>query len=75
MKSMAKKRIKVGDEFQVTNDGWTSTFRREADDPKPAFKYERMRVTCLSNTAAPGFAPYTFPAEPDWFVQRGLEAE
>ncbi len=63
--------IREGHIFQYNG----SNYRREADDPNPAFECERIRVTYLSH---PDYGPldwktYTFGAEPEWFKQRGLE--
>lgn len=66
--------IQQGDEFSVKMGGQTNRFRRESDDPNPRFDSERIRVTHLSCSDAPNMTPYTFGTEPEWFVQRGVEA-
>lgn len=72
---MAQPPITPGDEFVVQGrDGRLDSFRREADDPAPAFECERIRVTHLASTFDPRMRPYTFGTEPEWFRQRGLVA-
>ena len=70
--------IGVGDHFELAKgDGRlrrVDTYRREPDDPYPLFECERIRVTHLSCSDAPGQAPYTFGTEPEWFHQRGLRS-
>ena len=66
------KRIAQGDTFEVGRGLLHATFRRELDDPTPAFECERIRVTCLTHACVPGMKPYTFGAEPAWFYVRGL---
>lgn len=70
--------IAVGDTFErVTGTGRMrriDRYRREPDDPSPAFECERIRITHISCSDAPGQAPYTFGTEPEWFRQRGLAA-
>lgn len=48
-------------------------FRREADDPSPAYEYERMQVTHLGDNFKMREQPFTFPAEAQWFRSRGLQ--
>lgn len=50
-------------------------YRRETDDPAPAFECERMRVTHLSTSGERPFPPHTFGAEPQWWKERGLVPE
>lgn len=75
--------VKQGDTFEIrSGKKRVDTFRREADDPSPRFESERIRVTHLSQSYVRRdgrlerlkFKPYTFGTEPEWFVQRGLEA-
>ncbi len=67
--------IAIGDEFRVRHGRQVNRFRREPDDAAPMFECERMQVTHLScSDAGPGWAPYAFGVEPEWFVKRGLQA-
>ena len=67
--------IKPNTEFTVRRDGRVDTFRRETDDPRPAFECERIRVTHLTCSLAPGLKPYCFGTEPMWFTLRGLACQ
>lgn len=70
--------VAVGDVFELAQGAGKSRrvdrYRREVDDPAPIFECERIRITHLSCSDAPGQAPYTFGTEPEWFRQRGLSA-
>lgn len=77
------KAIKVGDTFEYQhpiNPKYKYVARREADDRKPPFECETMRVTILGvsskdragNPVFTAAIPYTFGAEPQWFKERGL---
>ena len=59
--------IQIGDSF--TYDG--GTYTRLPDDPAPVWPCERIRVRFHGNEAM-GIPAQLFPAEPEWFRQRGL---
>ena len=60
--------INVGDSFV-----WgTATFKRLPDTKHPAFPSEKYQIKVTSNSQIPDLKPYTFLAEHEWFVQRGL---
>lgn len=62
--------VKVGDTFKAQG----RTFTRLPDDPAPMFACERIRLHChaIPEQAIPA---QHFPAEPEWFRQRGLTVE
>jgi hypothetical protein len=71
--------IPVGLVFEIrTGTGraaCVNRYRREPDDDDESlFGCERIRLTHMSSTMAPGMLPYSFGTEPEWFSQRGLEA-
>lgn len=65
-------KVKVGDTFtHRAPHGVVNTFRREEDDPNPAFACERIRITHIACSWVANHQLYTFGAEPEWFRQRG----
>jgi len=67
-----KKPIKVGDSFTFKAEHWIVHGIRLPDDPNPVFDYERIRVRILADDGWK-IPQQEFPAEPEWFRQRGLE--
>lgn len=58
------------DTFELTRGQRLDRYRRERDTPRGT-----MRVTHLTSTMDARMRPYTFDAEPAWFVERGLRTK
>jgi hypothetical protein len=67
-------KIKVGDKFALPHGIYTYHLERLEDDPNPMFDCERIRIK-VTYPKILGQEPTIFGAEPNWFTQRGLEAE
>ncbi len=67
------KPIAVGDCFEWKHNGRIVRGVRLPDNPAPTWPCERMRVRAFAEPAYK-LADQDFPAEQEWFHQRGLVA-